>query len=333
MNDVNYENRISTGKMGIILLRVIYIILFLLSIILLTSETYVGAVVTGVFGLVVICTNIFMKSYIKKMENQLNEKIKKQNIEFYKKRNEIMEERQKIAEEFNKNNMVEIDETKIVLSYADKKRIEKNCKIMKKKGLPYNSEMKLIPFDAIVKVKSKEDIAREMVKEFIIAHEAVNKIEGISDMQDGEFVTNILKYQPDQKILGMLSKISKGEVDNISLNELAYLHERVNVYMWVLGLNDKPLANKVCYAPWITMIIYKYKNMEDLINNCNMKTYEEIMEYADLITRYEWAMIKLNQTGTNSKHINVDSVQEQKEAMDWIVSFNSDSLLKINGKE
>ena len=32
---------------------------------------------------------------------------------------------------------------------------------MNKKGLPYNSEMKLIPFDAIVKIKNKEEIAKE----------------------------------------------------------------------------------------------------------------------------------------------------------------------------
>jgi len=239
-----------------------------------------------------------------------------------------MKERQKIADEINKNSNFEIDESKINLSESDKKRIEKNCNIMKKKGLPYMPEMKLIPFDSIVNIKSKEEIATQMVKDFLIAHKAVNRLEGISDIEDQNFVTTALKFQPEANVLGALSQISKGEVDEISLNQLAYLYERVNVYMWVLGLGDKPLANKQCYPLLITQIIEKYKNMEDLINKCNMKNYEEILKYADLITRYEWAMIELNKKGEKSKHINNDSVAEQKKAMDWVTSFDSYMLLK-----
>lgn len=326
MNNGNLDNRILMGKFAIILFRVIYVFVFFLSIVFFIDESYKEGSIFGALGIIIILINIFLKSYKNKLKNMQKE----QNSEFAKKAEEIMKERQKIADEINKNSNLKIDESKINLSEADKKRIEKNCNVMKKKGLPYMSEMKLIPFDSIVNIKSKEEIATQMVKEFLVAHKAINRLRGISDIEDQKFVTTVLKFQPEANVLGVLSQISKGEIDEISLNQLAYLYERVNVYMWILGLWDKPLANKQCFPPLIENIIEKYKNINDLVNNCNMKSYEEIMEYADLITRYEWAMIELNQKNERSKHINKDSVTEQKKAMDWVTSFDSNMLLKFN---
>lgn len=326
MNKGNLDERIFMGKFAIVLFRIIYVAMIILSIGLIIDGSYKEGIIFGVVGIITILLNIFIKSYTKKLKKIQNN----QSSEYEKKVEEIMKERQKIADEINKNSNFEIDESKINLSESDKKRIEKNCNIMKKKGLPYMPEMKLIPFDSIVNIKSKEEIASQMVKEFCIAHKAVNKLEGISDIDDQDFVTTVLKYQPTQDLLSILSQISKGELDEITLNQLAYLYERVNVYMWILGLGDKPLANKQCFPAFITLIITKYKNMEELINNCKMKSYEEIMEYADLITRYEWTMIELNKKNEKSKHINNDSVTEQKKAMDWVTSFDSNMLLKWN---
>lgn len=320
----NLDERIFMGKFVIVFFRIIYVILILLSIGLLIDGSYKEGIAFGVTGIIIIFSNVFIKSYKKKLESLQ----KQQNSEFEKRAAEIMNERQKIADELNKNSKYEIDESKIIFSESDKKRIEKNCNIMKKKGLPYMSEMKLIPFDSIVNIRSKEEIAKQMVKEFCIAHKAVNRLEGISDINDQYFITTVLKFQPIPDVLAVLSQISNGEFDNVELTQLAYLYERANVYMWVLGLGDKPLANKQCLVAYISLLLDKYKNMEDLINKCKIKSYEEIMEYADLITRYEWAMIELNKDNEKSKHINKDSVMEQKRAMDWVVSFDSNMLLK-----
>ena len=75
------------------------------------------------------------------------------------------------------------------------------------------------------------------------------------------------------------------------------------------------------------MMLDKYSSFDDLLSNCKMLSYNEIMEYADLITRYEWAMIELDRNGQTSKKINRDSVAEQKRAMDLVTSFDSNLLL------
>lgn len=323
MNNRNLEERIFMGKFAIIFFRILYIFLIIISIVGLMEKSYTEGIGFGSLAVILILINILMKYYNEKLENLL----KQHDSEYEKKKIEIMNKRQEMANEVNKNTQFEVDESKIVFSENDKKRIKKNCEIMRKKNLPFMKEMNLIPFDAVVKIKTKEEIAKQMISEFIIAHKAVNRINKIGDIDDQEFITFILKY-PDPNVYKILSQISNGEVDEFYLNELSYLHEQVNVYMWILGLGDKPLANKECFIPLITYNMYKYKDIEDLIDNCKMKSYEEIMEYADLITRYEWAMIELDKNGVNSKKINKDSILEQKSAIDWVTSFDSTFLLK-----
>lgn len=322
----NFEDKIIYCKFAIVLLRIMYVFVAFLSIMFITDGEYIQATIIGLFCVAVIITNIFIKSYKKKLEKSLEN----QYAEYETKKAEIMKERQQMADEINKSMKFEVDKSKIVYTENDKKRIEKNCKIMKKKGLPYMEQMKLIPSELLVNIKSKEEIAKQMIADYFLARKAYNRLQGISDVQDQGLVQNVFKYQlmANQNVMGIFTQISNGEVDEITLNELVYLFERANVYMWILGLTYKPLPNKQCFLAGLTMIIEKYNSMDELINNCKMISNEEILGYADLITRYEWAMYELNKIGKKSKNLNNDSVLEQKKAMDWVTSFNPDNLLK-----
>ena len=59
-----------------------------------------------------------------------------------------------------------------------------------------------------------------------------------------------------------------------------------------------------------------------------MISYEEIMEYADLVTRYEWAMVELKRLNKTSNNINPDCVIEHKKAVDFVTSFNPQIYLE-----
>ena len=330
MNNVNIDDKILNIKIAIVIFRIMYILLFILSVFMLLGgdDGKAACIGFGVFGFIIVIINLLLKSYMNKLKKIIDE----QNLEYQERAKEIMEERQKMADDFNKNINCEIDESKIKLSELDRERIIKNCNIMKNKNLPYNENMKLIPFNEVVKIKTKEEIVHQMISEFIIAQKAINRLNGISDVQDLDFVQIVSKYQPSQNVLAMLSQISKGEVDEFSLNQLAYLYERVNVYLWILGLGDKPRQDKECNYIMTGYTIYKFNNMDELLSNCKMKSNEEIMEFADLITRYEWAMIELNRNGQKSKNINNDSVIEQKKAIDFVTSFDSNMLLKLSNR-
>lgn len=315
---------------AIIMFRIIYILAFTIAALGATFDGFSDVVIVfAITGIIMVGFTVVMKRYrnkIKKTQSEYDKKTKDYNVKV----KAIMDERHKMANEINKNLNLEIDETKIQYSDQDRNRIIKNCNTMKKNKLPYNESMKLIPFDAVVKVKTKEEIARQMIKDFIVAQKAINRLNGISDMQDPAFVEMTLKYQPGDDVYNMLSQISKGEINEVTLTQLPYLYERVNVYMWILGLASKPRQDKQCDYVFTGYTLYKYNNIDEILNNCKMKSYDEIMEFADLITRYEWAMIELSQNGQTSKKINNDSVIEQKKAMDFVTSFDSSILLKNN---
>ena len=163
------DDKIGMAKFGVILLRIIYGLAFILSLLMfMDTEGFTAGLAFGIVGVVTVITVIFIKLYIKKLEKEQNQI----NLKYQEKVEKTINQQQKLADDINKNNGLEIDENKIIFSELDKQRIMKNCNIMKKYKLPYQEQMKLIPFDAIVKVKSKEEIAIQMIEDFIIAQKA-----------------------------------------------------------------------------------------------------------------------------------------------------------------
>ena len=215
----------------------------------------------------------------------------------------------------------------IVFTDNDKLRIDKNCQIMESLGLPYLKEMKLIPLDSNTNIIGKEDIVKMMVFDLLVGRKALNKMNNIGDVDDEVFTLNAFKYGM-KDMYEIFSTISKGEFDNNKLNELAYLSERASVYAYVLGLKNKP--NEINISNWneLVLLLSNYNNFDDLISKCNLINNDEIMEYADLITRYEWAMVELKRLNKTSNNINHDCVLEHKKAMDFVTSFNQNIYLE-----
>lgn len=334
MNEINKDEIISQKiiercDLGILLLGIIDVVLVLLFLITLTIG--IGAIITVLILIIVSTFFIFLCKKMKKNPLKYRKYFFNLEIDDYFIYENIkdaeMKRRQELANEVNRNYEFTIEN--IVFSENDKLRIEKNCKIMKEKSLPFFEQMKLIPLDSNTKIKTSQEIALQMIWSFIIARKAYNKLNNIPDIQDQDLIYITTKY-PNKEVYNLLSKISKGEINNVLINELVYLYEQVNVFAWILGLKDKPSTTNLCEINKINNLIIDFSKKEDNINNCRMISNEQILEYADLITRYEWAMIELNKKGVFSKNINKDVVIEQKKAMDFVVSYNP--LLNIKQK-
>lgn len=331
-------------NMGIILLSIIDIILILFFFIALTIN--IGAILCAlIFILIVSYFIIFCKKVKKeplkyrkyflnlKSDKNMNSKSINSINEYEKEdgfavaQEQEMEKRRQLADEFNAKFEYKTDD--IVFSDNDMLRIEKNCKIMENLGLPYFKEMKLVPVDSNTKIKTKEEIILQMIFDFFVGHKAENKLNNISDMQDLDVMSLAMKY-PINEMFSALSQISKGEIDDVMLNELAYLYEQANVFAWVLGLKEKPSETQLSDESELHSLLLNFQNVNDIINKSKMISNEEIMEYADLITRYEWAMIELKRTNNVSKDINNDCIIEHKKAVDFLTSYDPDVYLEKN---
>lgn len=305
------ENKIISAKTGIILLRILYIFTFTLSALMLmdlsdkkASRAFVALIITSIIILITTIAIRFL--WLRKLE-KAQEKLDMAHQEYAHAK----------AKSAIKPNTIESP-----LSESDKKRIKKNCDIMRSQNLPYEENSNLIPTDAVVKIKTKEEIAKQMINDLVVAHKSSNRLSGISDIQDMSFFTWIIALQPNKTIFEKLSQISKGQIDNFTLNGMSYLYERVKLYMWILGLDDKPSLSKRCRPLSTIFMLARYHSMDELLENCKMISKEEIMEYADLITRYEQAVLNLSSNKRKPKKINIDTIIEHKAAMDFVTSFN-----------
>ena len=115
MNNGNIDEKILNLKIAIVLFRIMYILVFILSILMiLVGEDGEGACIGfGVFGLIIAISNLLIKSYFNKLSKVKDE----QNSEYQKRAKEIMEERQRVVDDINKNTNYEIDDIVEYLNY------------------------------------------------------------------------------------------------------------------------------------------------------------------------------------------------------------------------
>ena len=142
----------------------------------------------------------------------------------------------------------------------------------------------------------------------------------MGDVDDADVMMLAIKYVPEfNQLASYLSEISKGNIDENELNRLAFMGEQAVVLAWVLGLAEKPTESKITLGSNLVSIFEKHSNIVDLIEKSNIISKDEIMEYADYISRLDLYCMELtvSKKGTKKlKNLNSDCIREHKSAID-----------------
>ena len=224
-----------------------------------------------------------------------------------------------------------INADKVNYSSNDIARIEKNCEILEKMGLPCYKELKLVPVDSIVEIEDKQELALRLIFDFFVGRKAVNRLNNRGDVDDADVMMLALKYVPEfNQLASGLSAISKGEIAGDQLNELAFLGEQARVLAWALGLAEKPVETELTLGSDLVSIFEKYDGIRALIDGCNIISKDEIMEYADYISRLDFYCMELTLLKKDAKELKdlkLDCIREHKSAIDMVTSFSIDKYL------
>ena len=219
----------------------------------------------------------------------------------------------------------------VAYSDNDTARIEKNCAILEKMGMPAYKELKLVPVDSVVEIEEKQELVLHLIFDFFVGRKAFNRLNGRGDADDADVMMLALKYAPElQPLASHLSAISKGEIGEDKLNDLAFLGEQAVVLAWALGLAEKPTENKLTLGSNLVNIFEKYNGIQELIDGSNLLPKEEIMEYADYISRLDFYCMELTlaKKGMESlQDLKFDCIREHKSAIDKVTSFSMDTYL------
>ena len=226
---------------------------------------------------------------------------------------------------------LKVDMTKISYSTNDIARIEKNCEIIEKMGLSSYKELKLVPVDSIVTIEDKQELALRLIFDFFVGRKAINRLNNRGDVDDADVMMLGVKYAPDfNQLASTLSAISKGEIGEDQLGDLVGLGEQAVVLAWVLGFTDKPTEDKLTLGSDLVSIFEKCHNTRDLIDASTLRSKEEIMEYADYVSRLDFNCMELALTKKDPhsiKGLDFDCIREHKTAIDQVTSFSIDSFL------
>lgn len=216
-------------------------------------------------------------------------------------------------------------------SNNDIARIEKNCEIIEKMGIPSYKELKLVPVDCNVKIEEKKELVLHLIFNFFVGRKALNRLNNKGDVDDADVMMLALKYAPEfNQLSSYLSEISKGNIGENELGNLAFLGEQAVVLAWVLGLAEKPMENKLTLGNNLVNIFENYNSIVDLIERSNIISKDEIMEYADYISRLDLYCMELTISKKDTKKLqdlNLDCIREHKSAIDMVTSYSIDKYL------
>ncbi|MBE5863259.1 MAG: DUF4272 domain-containing protein [Lachnospiraceae bacterium] len=219
----------------------------------------------------------------------------------------------------------------IQYSSNDIARIEKNCEILGKMGIPGYKDLKLVPVDSIVEIEEKQELVLHFIFDFFVGRKAFNRLNNRGDVDDADVMMLALKYAPEfNQLSNYLSEISKGNIGEDQLQDLAFWGEQARVLAWVLGLAEKPVETELTLGSDLVNIFEKYNSIEALIEGSNIISKDEIMEYADYISRLDFYCMELTLSQKDIKELHdfkLDCIREHKSAIDKVTSFSIDKYL------
>lgn len=224
-----------------------------------------------------------------------------------------------------------INTDKIDYSSNDIARIEKNCEIIEKKGLPSYKELKLVPVDSIVEIEEKQELVLLLIFDFFVGRKAINRLNNRGDIDDADVMMLAVKFAPEfNQLASYLSAISKGEIGEDQLGGFAFLGEQAVVLAWILGFTEKPTEDKLTFGNDLVSIFEKFSNIREIIAGSNVRSKDEIMEYADYVSRLDFYCMELaliKKDTKSLKDLNFDCVREHKSAIDRVLSFSMENYL------
>ena len=111
---------------------------------------------------------------------------------------------------------------------------------------------------------------------------------------------------------------------------MAFLGEQASVLAWVLGLAEKPVETELTLGSNLVSIFEKYDGIRVLIEGSDIISKDEIMEYADYISRLDFYCMELTLSKKDTKQLKdlkLDCIREHKSAIDMVTSFSIDKYL------
>lgn len=226
-----------------------------------------------------------------------------------------------------------MDNSKIKFDDGDRERIKSNIELLKGQNIPYSEYMVVVPINALTEIRSKEEIIDKLLIDYVIFGTSSYGMTR-SNHLIGELLDRLnKKYNIDMKLSiedkRFVIDVINGLYSSTELEDFCYKLESVNVCLWSLGLVKKIDSLKKCDDDLVNRIMLSTRNYNELYSISEVRSKEEILREADLVSRYYWALREI-ENNEDLDRLDERLITERNETFEFITSYTYDSLSANN---
>ncbi|MBN1162584.1 DUF4272 domain-containing protein [Patescibacteria group bacterium] len=197
-------------------------------------------------------------------------------------------------------------------------RKDRSEQILKEQNIPVNPNLPGI--------KSKDEVVLRTKEETV---DRALCLAAVSLKQDGLEQADIEEFIKDHDITDKFSpsEIEFIKTESVSLQgkiQFTWRYESLWVLLWALGyLKALKYPGKLC-NPAIAIQIISSKTLEEFQKYAKLRDISEILDQADLIYRYHWAVLdaRIKNLPIPGK-LDAGVVQERHYALNWLINYRN----------
>lgn len=205
-------------------------------------------------------------------------------------------------------------ETKVSKQAAERK--SRSEVILNKYNVPINASLPYIEDENEALVRTKEDIANRAMALLVVAVKA----EGLEQ----EIVDNLVKGYQLENVLSPneIKFINDKSPSDHDKTQFIWRYEAAWVLLWSLDfVEELPYPNSICDVP-AAVTFMQERNKEQFIKDANLRPITEILNEADLIYRYHWAVVDARVNGNvTPSEIDSSVVLERHYTLNWLIGY------------
>jgi hypothetical protein len=188
--------------------------------------------------------------------------------------------------------------------------------ILSKYNVPINKSLPYIEDEHEALVRAKEDVANRALALLVVAVKA----EGLKQ----DIVDSLVKRYELEKALTPkeINFINSKEPSQNDKTQFIWRYEAAWVLLWALGYVDElSYPNQVCDVP-AAITFMQQRNKKQFVNDSSLRHITEILNEADLIYRYRWAVVdaRVNSEPTPAE-IDSSVVLERHYSLNWLIGY------------
>src|SRR5262245_3141626 len=211
---------------------------------------------------------------------------------------------------------MEIEQRTLAPSAEALDRKTRSVTRLKAEGVPIFDGLPVIETVAEARLRTSNEIARRALALVVVA----NKAEGADQALVNKLVA-------DLGVSGDLTPKEKAFIDKAGTTEnervqFVWRYEALHVLLWSIGFVDKLERPDKTVDVRSTVRIFVENRRAGIIAKAKLRTAVEILDAADLIYRYHWAVRDVGRNGQAAPAgLDADVVMERHHALNWLIGY------------